>query len=178
MIRFYDERPTATIEDGLHELTKNFEDLSIKKSRAAEFMKEDCNLSLKSITRHPAQRNSPATIEARAVWVAEWLTKGIDYHNKCVFLHKSGFNINMTRGRAWSKVGEPVIEITPSTKAVSKTALGAVSSAGVVNVSVREAGSVKRRKVAGAPKRKAPGDRLSVPKGARELLAATSSSLL
>ncbi|CEG67847.1 hypothetical protein RMATCC62417_04209 [Rhizopus microsporus] len=71
----------------------------------------------------------------------------------------------MTRGRAWSKKGEPAIEETPSTKAVSKTALGAVSSAGVVNVSIREAGNVKRRKVAGATKRKAPEDRLNLLKG-------------
>jgi hypothetical protein len=163
-IRFYDEKPTATIDDGINELIKSFKGLSIKKSRVAEFMKEECNLSLKSITRHPAQRNSPETIEARAVWVAEWLAKGTDYNN-CVFLDESGFNINMTRGKAWSKVGEPAIEVIPFTRAVSKTALGAISSIGVVNVSVREAGNVKRRKVVGATKRKVPGNCLTLPKG-------------
>ncbi|KAI8334043.1 hypothetical protein BD560DRAFT_414768 [Blakeslea trispora] len=96
-------------------------------------MKNECNLSLKSITRHPVQRNSTKTLEARAAWVAEWIAEGIDYHNNCIFVDESGSNVNMTRGRAWSKKGEPAIEETPSTKAVSKTALGAVSSAGIVN---------------------------------------------
>ncbi|KAG0735072.1 hypothetical protein G6F16_012067 [Rhizopus arrhizus] len=133
-IHFYDEKPTATIDDDMNELIKSFEGLSIKKSRVAEFMKEECNLSLKSITRHPAQRNSPETIEARAIWVTEWLAKGTDYNNY-VFVDKSGFNINMTRGKAWSKVGRPAIEVTPFTRAVSKIALGAISSVGVVNKS-------------------------------------------
>ncbi|OBZ91037.1 hypothetical protein A0J61_00923 [Choanephora cucurbitarum] len=57
----------------------------------------------------------------------------------------------MTRGRAWSKKAEPAIEEMPSTKAVSKTALGAVS--------------LSMRKAAGATKRKAPEDRLNLPKG-------------
>ncbi|EIE86178.1 hypothetical protein G6F46_010706 [Rhizopus delemar] len=71
----------------------------------------------------------------------------------------------MTRGKAWSKVGEPVIKVISSTRAVSKAALGAISSVGAVNVSVREAGNVKRRKVVGATKRKAPGNCLTLHKG-------------
>ena len=43
--------------------------------------------------------------------------------------------------------------------------LGAISSVGVVNVSMREPGNVKRRKVAGVTKRKAPSDKISMPKG-------------
>ncbi|KAK4510780.1 SCF ubiquitin ligase complex subunit cdc4 [Mucor velutinosus] len=164
LIRFYDEKPIATIQDGVEALTNSFEGLTIKKTRVAEFMKNECNLSLKSIARNPVQQNSTKTVEARAAWVAEWVAKGIDYHNNCMFVDESCFNVNMTRGRAWSKKGEPAIEETPSTKAVSKTALGAVSSAGVVNVSIREAGNVKR-KVAGATKRKAPEDWLNLPKG-------------
>lgn len=43
--------------------------------------------------------------------------------------------------------------------------VGAISPFGVVNVAMREPGNVKRRKVVGATKRKAPGDKLSIPKG-------------
>ncbi|KAI8360726.1 hypothetical protein EDC96DRAFT_566064 [Choanephora cucurbitarum] len=149
LICFYDEKPTATIQDGVEALINSFEGLTIKKTRVAEFMKNEL----------------PKLSRLRAAWVAEWIAKGIDYHNNCIFVDESGFNVNMTRGRAWSKKGEPAIEETPSTKAVSKTALGAVSSAGIVNVSIREAGNVKRRKVAGATKRKAPEGRLNLPKG-------------
>lgn len=100
-------------------------------------MKDECNLSIQSVTRHSVQRNSPKTIEARAVWVAEWSAKGNDYHSDCVFIDESGFNLNMTRGKAWSRRGEPAIVVTPSTRAISKTALGGVSSSGIGNGSVR-----------------------------------------
>ncbi|KAG1455572.1 hypothetical protein G6F55_006995 [Rhizopus delemar] len=65
----------------------------------------------------------------------------------------------------WSRRGEPAIVETPSTKAISRTILGAISSVGVINVSMRKPGNVKKRKVHGATKRKASRDRLSVPKG-------------
>lgn len=82
-----------------------------------------------------------------------------------MFLDESGFDINMTRGRAWSAIGKPAIVETPSGRAVSHTVLGAISSADVVYVSMREPGNIKRRKVVGATKRKTPGDKLSVPSG-------------
>ncbi|KAI9363772.1 hypothetical protein BD770DRAFT_314718, partial [Pilaira anomala] len=72
-VDFYDEKPTATIEDGVEEWIKIFEGLAIKNSRVAEIMKDECNLSIKSATRHSAERSSPKTIKARAVWVAEWI---------------------------------------------------------------------------------------------------------
>ncbi|KAG1302079.1 hypothetical protein G6F64_011237 [Rhizopus arrhizus] len=162
---FYDEKPTATIEDGVEELIKIFEGLAIKNSRVAEFMKDECNLSIKSVTRHSAERNSPKTIKARAVWVAEWSAKEIDYYNNCIFIDESGFNLNMTRGKVWSRRDEPAIVASSSTRAISKTALGAVSSSSIINVSVKEPGNLKIRRVAGATKRKPPGDRLNVPKG-------------
>ncbi|KAI9366528.1 hypothetical protein BD770DRAFT_450718 [Pilaira anomala] len=63
-------------------------------------MKNECNLSIKKISRHPTARNSPAVIEKRAVWVEEWLAKGMLCLQNCVFLDESGFDINMTRERA------------------------------------------------------------------------------
>ncbi|KAG1450377.1 hypothetical protein G6F56_008368 [Rhizopus delemar] len=119
----------------------------------------------KQFQRHPTARNSPTVIEKRAVWVEEWLAKGMLYLQNCVFLDESGFDINMTRERAWSARGEPAIVETPSGRATSHTVLGAISSVGVVNVSMREPGNVKRRKMAGATKRKAPSDKISMPKG-------------
>ncbi|KAI8070082.1 hypothetical protein BDF21DRAFT_344712, partial [Thamnidium elegans] len=99
---FFDENKRATIEDAVNSLTQSFADLQIKKTRVAEFMRDECNLSIKVISRHPTKINSPAVIEKRAVWVKEWLEKGMIYPQNCVFLDESGFDINMTRGRAWS----------------------------------------------------------------------------
>ena len=90
LICIYDEKPTATSQDGVEALINSFEGLTIKKARVAELMKNECNLSLKSITRHPVQRNSTKTLEARAAWVAEWIAEGIDYHNNCIFVDESG----------------------------------------------------------------------------------------
>lgn len=165
LVSFFDENKRATITDAADSLTQNFANLEIKKSRVAELMKEECNLSIKVISRHPTARNSPSVIEKRAVWVKDWLDKGMIYLQNCVFLDESGFDINMIRERASSISGEPAIVETPSGKATSHTVLGAISSVGLVNVSMREPGSVKRRKVVGATKRKAPGDKLSMPKG-------------
>ncbi|KAG2209301.1 hypothetical protein INT46_003970 [Mucor plumbeus] len=165
LVKFFDENKRATIDDAVKDLTQSFENLEIKKSRVAEFMKNECNLSIKTISRHPTARNSPAVIEKRAIWVAEWLAKGMLYLQNCVFLDESGFDINMTRERAWSARVEPATVETPSGRATSHTVLGTISSVGVVNVSMREPGNVKRRKVAGATKRKAPSDKISMPKG-------------
>ncbi|KAI8642483.1 hypothetical protein BD408DRAFT_416599 [Parasitella parasitica] len=75
LVDFFDENPTAVIQNAVENLTKSFEGLEIKKN---------CNLSIKVNTRHPKARNSPTTIEARAKWVKEWLQKGLLYMPNCV----------------------------------------------------------------------------------------------
>ncbi|KAG1554949.1 hypothetical protein G6F49_007578 [Rhizopus delemar] len=132
----------ATTEDAVNSLTQSFADIQIKKTRVSEFIKDECNLSIKVISKHPTARNSPAVIEKRAVWVKEWLEKRMIYLQNCVFLDESGFDINMTRERAWSTREEPAVVETPSGRATSHTVLGAISSVGV-----------------------APGDKLSMPNG-------------
>ncbi|KAG1539963.1 hypothetical protein G6F46_007974 [Rhizopus delemar] len=77
LINFFDENPSAVIQDAVENLTKSFEGLEIKKSRVAEFRKEDCNLSIKVVTRHPKERNSQKALEARANWIEEWQNKVI-----------------------------------------------------------------------------------------------------
>ena len=67
MIDFFDQNPTAAIVEAVDDLTKSFEGLSIKKSRVAEFMKEECNISLKKASRQPIARNSTAQLEKRAL---------------------------------------------------------------------------------------------------------------
>ncbi|KAI9357791.1 hypothetical protein BD770DRAFT_321859, partial [Pilaira anomala] len=59
----------------------------------------------------------------------------------------------ITRRRAQSAVSEPAVVETPSGRAISHTVLGVNFSTGVVNVSMREPGNVKRREVVGATKR-------------------------
>ncbi|KAI8875902.1 hypothetical protein K501DRAFT_299141 [Backusella circina FSU 941] len=159
LINYFDENSSATIKDAVEDLIKSFEGLEIKKSRVAEFMKDECNLSIKVATRHSVERNSKTTLEASAQFVKEWIQeKGMLYMQNCVFLGESGFDINMCRSRAWSTRGTQAIIEPPSARTVSHTPIiGAVSAFGVVNVSTRDPGNIKRRKVVGAKKRKARG---------------------
>lgn len=166
LVNFFDENPTAVIQDAVEDLIKSFEGLEIKKSRVAEFMKDECNLSLKVVTRRPKARNSQKNLEARANWVNEWQQKGLHFMQNCVFLDEAGFDVNMRRTRGWAQRGKPAIEETPSARGVSHTIIGAISAYGVVNVSLREPGNVKKRRVVGAKKRKAPEGAVSaIPKG-------------
>ncbi|KAG1509243.1 hypothetical protein G6F47_001604 [Rhizopus delemar] len=166
LINFFDENPSAAIQDAVENLTKSFEGLEIKKSRVAEFMKEECSLSLKVVTRHPKARNSQKNLEARANWVKQWQQKGLHFMKNCVFLDEAGFDVNMRRSRGWAQRGKPAIEETTSARGVSHTVIGAISAYGIVNVSLREPGNVKKRRVVGAKKRKAPeGVAAAIPKG-------------
>lgn len=146
-------------------MTAKFANLDIKKSRVAEFMKEECNLSIKVVGRHLVARNKEENLQKRADWVEKWVQNGMDYLKNCIFVDESGFGINMHRSRGWSPRGSKSITETPSTKATSHSVLGTISAIGVVNMKLRESGNLKRRKVVGATKRKAPEDQLSVPKG-------------
>ncbi|CAO3678991.1 unnamed protein product [Rhizopus microsporus] len=145
LINFFDENPSAVIQDAVENLTKSFEGLEIKKSRVAEFMKEDCNLSIKVVTRHPMDRNSQKTLEARANWIEEWQNKGLHFMKNCVFLDEAGFDVNMRRSRGWAQRGKPAIEETTSARGVSHTVIGAVSAFGVVNKHER-AGQCQEKK--------------------------------
>ncbi|KAG2226244.1 hypothetical protein INT45_005916 [Circinella minor] len=165
LINFFDEDSTATIQDAVEDLTAKFADLDIKKSRVGEFMKEECNLSIKVVSRHPVARDKEENLQKRADWVEKWVQNGMDYLKNCIFVDESGFDINMRRSRGWSPRGSKSITETPSTKATSHSVLGAISAIGVVNMKLRESGNLKRRKVMGATKRKAPEGQMSVPKG-------------
>lgn len=128
-------------------------------------MSEECNLSIKAVSRHPLGRNKEGTLQVRASWVDHWVKNVMDYLSDCIFVDESGFDINMCRSRGWFKRGTEAVITTPSARGVSHTAIGAISAIGVVGLSMGESGNVKRRKAVGATKRKTPQDRLSVPRG-------------
>ncbi|CAO3684171.1 unnamed protein product [Rhizopus stolonifer] len=71
----------------------------------------------------------------------------------------------MRRSCSWSASGKIVTTTTPSTKATSHSVFGAISVIGVVNLSMREAGNIKKRRVVGAKRRKGPEDKLTVSSG-------------
>ncbi|GAA5808167.1 hypothetical protein MFLAVUS_001551 [Mucor flavus] len=64
----------------------------------------------------------------------------------------------MHHSRAWLRRGTQAIIESTSARGVSHTVIGAVSAFGVLNMSMRETGNFKKRRVVGATKRKAAGD--------------------
>ncbi|GAA5813077.1 hypothetical protein MFLAVUS_006544 [Mucor flavus] len=141
-------------DTALESLTANFTGLQIKKSIKAEFMREERNLSIKVVSSHLLGRNKEVTLEARVIRVDHWVKNGMDYLNNCIFVDESGFDINMRRSRRWYKRGTEAVITTLSSRGVSHTVIGAILAIGVVNLSMRESGNIKRRKFVGATKRK------------------------
>ncbi|KAI9269776.1 hypothetical protein BY458DRAFT_572321 [Sporodiniella umbellata] len=70
----------------------------------------------------------------------------------------------MTRERVWSEGGEPAIVKNSLGRAASHTVLGAISSVGAINVSMRESWNVKREKAAEATKLRAPNHKIAMTK--------------
>ncbi|KAG2207671.1 hypothetical protein INT47_011791 [Mucor saturninus] len=124
LLNFYDSNPQARVVDAVCSLTEKFESFTLKESS----VKTECNLSFKKVTRHPAPRNDPTKIANRIAWVEKWNKTDMDYLENCVFVDESAFDINMRPPGGWSIKGTPAIVITPTTRAVSDTILGAISA--------------------------------------------------
>jgi hypothetical protein len=166
LINFFDEQPQATREDAVESLTAAFEGFTLKSTQVGTFIKNDCNLTLKRVTRHPVTRNSEATLIKRKEWIEKWFQTDVDYMNNCIFVDESAFDINMRPAAARSTKGTPAVVTTPSARAVSHTILGAISAFGVVNIEIRLPNSKpKRIKVDGSRKRKQPPPKKPTPKG-------------
>ncbi|KAI8972954.1 hypothetical protein BDB01DRAFT_749655 [Pilobolus umbonatus] len=137
LINFFDNNPQAFIQDAVEDLTSNFAGLSIKKSRVHEFMRDECNLSIKKSTMWSEARLNSDTIRMRYEWVEKWLGSDMDFSSNCIFNDESGFNINLKASRAWSSKGKDAVLTTPLTRAPSHTIIGAISAVGVINISIR-----------------------------------------
>ncbi|KAG2195256.1 hypothetical protein INT47_007985 [Mucor saturninus] len=144
IIKYIDERPTAVLSQVLEDLTNHFSDENIQVSKSAlhRFMGEKCALSMKRLEKIPARRNHIDVITQRRESVEEWIANE----------DEAGFNINITSNRGWSKKGKPAKVIVPTFRSTSITILGAISTDGVIDISLRKPTSTtgsKKRKVNG-----------------------------
>ncbi|KAG1144704.1 hypothetical protein G6F37_003151 [Rhizopus arrhizus] len=139
LIKFFDEDASATIQDATEDLIKSFAGLELKKSRVAESMKEECNLSLKVVRRHAIARNCKKKLLKPAQLGSKIAEAG--------------------QQKAWLQSLRPLL-LNP----IRRLLFEAISAFDVVNLTMRESGNIKRRKVVGATKRKTPEDRVSIPK--------------
>ncbi|OAD80737.1 hypothetical protein PHYBLDRAFT_161375 [Phycomyces blakesleeanus NRRL 1555(-)] len=68
-----------------------------------------------------------------------WISQQIMF-----FLDESAFHINLKRDMTWSKKGTPAVVTVPITKAKATSILGAISSRGLINVSLRVSKRIKK----------------------------------
>jgi transposase len=149
VINFIDANPSATVVEVTEHLLKRFHDLKVSRSTVNNFMRRECNLSLKKADFHSIERSSPAKIEERYNWVCKWENTDMNFLMNCVFLDESAFDINMKRSRAWSKKGTRAIVTRPTTRANTMSILGAISAAGLITVGVKKPSPAKKRKAEG-----------------------------
>ncbi|KAL1931415.1 hypothetical protein VTP01DRAFT_9557 [Rhizomucor pusillus] len=143
---FIDANPSAVVIEVTEPLVKQFKDLNVSHSTVYNFMRTECNLSLKKAEFQSVDRNSPEKIKERHDWVHAWGQTSMHFLTNCVFIDESAFHINMKRTRAWSKKGAPAVVTVPTTRAKTTTIMGAISASGLINVSLRIPKPNKKRK--------------------------------
>lgn len=70
----------------------------------------------------------------------------INFLSSCIFVDEAVFDIYMRILYALSARGTPAVVVTPTTKAISHTVLGAISSMGIVSVDIRAPLAPKKNK--------------------------------
>ncbi|KAG1458282.1 hypothetical protein G6F56_006432 [Rhizopus delemar] len=95
LLDYFDEYPSARVKDAIDGLTENFENFSLKETVVGKYIREDCNLTIKKVTRHPHARNTDNTLKERHDWVKTWSKTDTDFNSNCVFIDESTFDINM-----------------------------------------------------------------------------------
>ena len=164
LIELLDDNANAHIQDAVEMLTNKFEGLEIKKSRVHKFMRDECNLSMKQTTCWSETRTSKENVQKRYEWVIKRSNTDMGFSRNCIFIGEAGFDINRKASRAWAPRGQITVTTASTTKAPSHTVLDAISSVGLLNLSIRV--PKQPRKVQGDRKRKNPEvSNEEVPKG-------------
>ncbi|CEG78177.1 hypothetical protein RMATCC62417_12822 [Rhizopus microsporus] len=122
----------------MERLLQKFQELKVSKSTVYNFVRTECNLSLKKTQFQPVDKNSEKKkIQKRFDRVHKWECTDMDFRTNCAFLDESAFHINLKRSMAWSKKGLPAVVTVPKTRAQTTTILGAISASGLIKCSLR-----------------------------------------
>lgn len=107
------------------------------------------NLLLKraEIIREECESNK--TIKKRKLYIERCKEHNVDHQKNCVFIDEAGFNLHIMRNRAWAPKNKPAKVKVPTQKGTSITIMGRISSAGSIDISKRNPGVYKKRKVPG-----------------------------
>ncbi|CEG79972.1 hypothetical protein RMATCC62417_14374 [Rhizopus microsporus] len=84
--------------DRLHQ---TFQDVEVSKNTLHNFMRKECNLTLKEACFQPIDRSNEKKIQEHLDWAHKWEKTDMDFTTNCVFLDESAFHISMKRSMAW-----------------------------------------------------------------------------
>jgi hypothetical protein len=94
---------------------------------------------LKKLEKLTENRNPDGTLTKRKIAVQSWLdNSNMDFEKNCVFIDEAGYNLYISCTRGWSKVDEPAKAEVPRNKGTTVIILGAISSQGVIDISLRK----------------------------------------
>ncbi|KAL1931697.1 hypothetical protein VTP01DRAFT_9840 [Rhizomucor pusillus] len=79
ILEYVGENPSVVLEQLMERLHQKFEGLKVSKSTLYEFVKTQCNLTLKKARFQPVDRNSEAKIQERLDWVRKWENTDMDF---------------------------------------------------------------------------------------------------
>jgi hypothetical protein len=109
---------------------------------------EKCKLTLKT-TKLPAARSSDRVLKQRKERIEEWeVIPEMDYGRNCVYIDVAGFNLHTQRNYGHSRKGTPAKSIVPTAKGITIIILGAISQAGVIDISLRKPVSTSKKRKA------------------------------
>jgi transposase len=148
LIYYIDEHPTAVLSDIRIALCEALPGLSISISALHRQLVQKCRLTLKKLQKLPAARNSDRMLMLRRERIEEWEAFQ-SYDKNCVFIDEAGFNLHTQRNYGRSRKGTPAKGIIPTARDVTITILGAISDAGVIDISLKKPQAVsisKKRK--------------------------------
>ena len=135
MIKLFDENPCIVLGQVKEKLEQNFEGFSISLTGLHKHIREKCALSLKQASKYTIERDAPRTIDLRYDIINKWKEAGVDYQRNCVFIDEAGFNSQLIRSRAWSKVGTPAKVSVNTQKGVNISIIGCIAPFGTVDFS-------------------------------------------
>jgi transposase len=147
LIGYVDERPTAVLSDIRRALREAFPEISISISALHRHLVQKCKLTLKKLEKIPAARNSERVLKLRRERIEEWeAIPELDFAKNCVFIDEAGFNLHTQRNYGCSRKGTPAKGIVPTAKGITITILGAISQAGVIDISLKKPQAVSMSK--------------------------------
>ncbi|KAL1927161.1 hypothetical protein VTP01DRAFT_5124 [Rhizomucor pusillus] len=81
-----DDYPSAVMEQLMERLLQTFEELKVFNSTVYDFVRTQCNLSLKKVRFQSVDRNSEERIQEHLDWVRKWQGTDMDFRTNCVRL--------------------------------------------------------------------------------------------